>query len=112
MNITKIAVRDEARDFVREFVDDPQCLGLLRFFGTHPYTRFSRSAVLNGPSVNGDKSFLERALGRLVDQGIIKERIENGLSFYSLTVDGMLGSWVMELADLDWSEWQVLANPR
>jgi hypothetical protein len=110
MTIAAVSAREKACDFVREFADDRYSLRLLRFFGTHPYVRFSRLAILHAESMDGCKSFLEKALRRLVDQGIVKECVEKGFPLYSLTEDETLCSRVMELANLDWSEWRVVAN--
>ena len=110
MTIAEVSAQEKACGFVREFADDRYCLRLLHFFGAHPYTRFSRLAVLHAQSMDSCKSFLEKALRRLVGRGIIKECVENGFPLYSLTEDETLGSQVMELAKLDWSEWRVVAN--
>lgn len=111
MTIAEVSVQEKAYDLVREFADDRYCLRFLRFFGMHPYTRFSRLAIIHAQSMDGCKSFLEKALRRLVDQGIVRECVENGCPLYSLTENENLGSRVMELANLDWSEWRVVANP-
>jgi hypothetical protein len=84
MTVAEVSAQGKACDFVREFADDPHCLRLLRFFGAHPYTRFSRLAILHAKSIDGCKSCLEKALRRLVSQGIVKECVENGFPLYSL----------------------------
>jgi len=101
MNILKVSTQEKTKNFVRKFGNDPYCLMLLRFFGAHPYTRFDRLAIIGTQSINGSESFLEKALGRLVDQGIVKECVENGFPIYSLAGDEMLSSLAMEVASRD-----------
>ncbi len=105
MTIAKVSAQEKARDLVREFADDSYCLNLLHFFGGHPYARFNWLAVLHAQGMDGGKSFLEKALRGLIDQGIVKECVENGFVLYSVTDDEMLRRQVIELAKLDWSEW-------
>jgi hypothetical protein len=112
MFIAKVYEQGKGRDFAREFADDPHCLRLLRFFGEHPYTRFSRLAIPGKQSLDGRKSFLEKALKRLVDQGIVNECVQNGLSLYSLTKDETMGNLVTEMASLDWNQWRAITNTK
>lgn len=110
MTIAEVSTQEKACDFVREFADDRYSLRLLRFLGMHPYARFGRLAILHAECTDSRKSFLEKALRRLVDQGIVKECVENGFSLYSLTEDKTLANRVMELAKLDWREWRIVVN--
>ncbi len=107
MTIAEVSAQEKARDFLREFADDSYCLNLLHFFGEHPYARFNWLAVLHAQGMDGGKSFLEKALRGLIDQGIVRECGDNGSALYSLTEDEMLRRQVMELAKLDWREWRI-----
>ncbi len=98
MTIAKVSAPEKTRDFVWKFADDSYCLNLLHFFGGHPYARFNRLAILHAQSMDGGKSFLEKALRGLIDQGVVRECVENGFALYSLTEDEMLRRQVMELA--------------
>lgn len=64
--------------------NDPGCAELLLFFGRHPYTRFSRLAIVN--ALNAWKTDGEKAIKRLEEKGLLKSYTINGVSFYSLTV--------------------------
>jgi hypothetical protein len=112
MTITKIAAREKACDFVGEFADNPDCLRIIHFFIMHPYARFNRLAIPHSQNANGCQSSLGKCLRGLVDQGFIKECSENGLPLYYLSRDDMVISLAIEMANLDWRDWNVLTNPK
>ncbi len=85
--MAEIAPRLEA-GAERDFVKDALYLRFVQFFGSHPYTWFDRPAVFDANRCYGNSFTLGESLRVLVDRGIIKERIVNGSSVYSLTGDG------------------------
>ncbi len=72
----------------RESAKDALFLRFVQFFGAHPYTWFDRPAIFDANRPYGDSFTLGESLRILVARGIIKERIVNGSSVYSLTGDG------------------------
>jgi hypothetical protein len=91
---------------IKDFSDDPYCLELIQFFGWHPNTRFSGLAILHALSVNGERRYINKALTQLVDKGIVKTYSENGIALYCLTDNNSLRKKALDIAGLDWSQWQ------
>jgi hypothetical protein len=100
-----IAVEDQLSKCIRNYNDD-RCslLELLRFLGKHPYTRFSKAAIVLALKNQG--VFVERGLRYLVDIGIVTLEIENMIQLFSLTSDENVQNWALELVKLDWCQWQ------
>jgi DNA-binding transcriptional ArsR family regulator len=90
---------------VQNYADD-RCslLELLRFLGKHPYTRFSRAAIVL--ALRNQGVFVERGLKYLVDNGIVTFEEEKKIQLYSLTGSEPMRNWALELVRLDWCQWQ------
>jgi hypothetical protein len=88
--------------------DNPYCLELIQFFGWHPATRFSELAILHALSVSGERRYITKALSRLVDNGAVKTYSENGIALYCLTDEEPLRQAALDIARLDWSQWQLM----
>jgi hypothetical protein len=86
-------------------IKNRHCLELLRFFVTHPNTRFNRLAVLQ--SQNESEYEVERALTCLITEGIVKVAIENNLRFYSLTENESKRKSGIEMVKPGWHRWQL-----
>jgi hypothetical protein len=99
------AIEDELAKCVQNYADD-RCnlLELLRFFGKHPYTRFSRAAIVLALKNQG--IFVERGLKYLVENGIVTTETENKIQLYSLTSSEHVQNWALEIVRLDWRQWQ------
>ncbi|HEX9897558.1 MAG TPA: hypothetical protein VGA85_07885 [Dehalococcoidales bacterium] len=93
---------------IKEYSDDPYCLELIQFFGWHPNACFSGLAILHALSVSGERRYVEKALRQLIDKGVVKTYSENNIAFYRLTDDKALHQAVLDIARLDWGEWQVM----
>ncbi len=107
MIVAETTLQEKLCQFIKQHVDDQCCLlELLQFFGRYPHTRFSGLAVIH--ALNGRRLHTERALRYLVDKGVVKKRSENNVSLYSLTEDESLRSLILDLAKLDWGQWQLL----
>ena len=108
MTIAAIAIQEKLRQFMgEEYADNQYCLlEILRFFGRHPSTRFSRLAIVH--ALSGGKSQIERVLAYLANKGLIKANIENDILFYQLTENNSLRSFVLEIAALDRHQWQIV----
>ena len=100
-----VAVEDQLARCVQNYADD-RCnlLELLRFLGKHPYTRFSRAAVVLALKNQGVS--VERGLKYLVDKGIVTVETDNRIELYSLTCNEPVRNWALELVRLDWCQWQ------
>ncbi len=99
------AIDDNLARCFRNYADERwSLLELLRFLGKHPYTRFSRAAIVNALRQQG--VFVERALKYLVETGLITVEAENNINLYSLASKEPMRSWAEELVRLDWRQWQ------
>jgi hypothetical protein len=106
MVTTQATVRKYLCKMITEYKDDPYCLELIQFFGWHPDTRFSGLAITHALSVSGERRYIDKALRQLVDKGIVKTYSENGIALYCLTDNSKLRQNALEVAGLDWSQWQ------
>ena len=93
---------------IGRYADDYNCLEILRFFGTYPFTRFGELAVIHALSGNGGKFRIESALRRLIHDGVVKTHVENGVSLYRLTEDESVHNSVVHLAKMDWTQWSLV----
>jgi len=110
MVVSAIAVEEKLSQFVKDYVDDYYCLELFRFFGAYPDTHFNRLAIIHALNVNGGKLYVEQALSRLIDKGVIKTYSTNDTSLYSLTGDEPLHSLVLCISKLTWHQWQLMLH--
>ncbi len=105
----EIAIEPTLCQFIKEYADDQYCLELLQFFGGYPHARFSWLAVVHALNVNGGRLYVERALRHLINKGVVRTYIEgNNLPLYFLTGDEPLRRPALELAKLDWHQWQLV----
>ena len=79
---------------------------LLLFWGLHPSARFESKAIMYALECN--RLDTERALGTMVEEGLIDRSIYNGVTLYSLTTHGEIRQPVLELANLSWYEWELV----
>ncbi len=101
-----IALDEKLVVFIKEYKDDQYCLlELLRFLGRHPNTRYSRQVIVH--AMNSRKLYTERAIRYLVAKGVLRAHIEKTVPFYSLTEEEPLRSIALDLARLDWCQWQL-----
>lgn len=107
MRNTEISKQDAFEQLVDNYIEDHSCMELLRFFGSHPYTRFNRLAVILTLNGNGQRSEAESALAQLIEKGVVKASIENNVPLYSLTEDESIRRRVLELIHLEWYHRQL-----
>lgn len=101
------SVRETPVQIIGKYADDYNCLELLRFFGTYPFTRFGELAVVH--ALSGDARLrIESALRRLIRDGMIKTNVENGVTLYKLTEDESAHNSVVRLAKMDWAQWSLV----
>ncbi len=65
-----------------KYADEPHCLELLVFFNKHPRTRFSRLVLVH--AMNGKIPVIERALKRLVKDGLVTLHSDKIIPLYSI----------------------------
>ncbi len=107
MAVSEVAIEEKLCQFIKEYADGQYCLlELLRFWGRHPNTRFSQLAIVH--ALDSRRLYVETALKHLINEGIIKTYIENGDFRYSLTEDEELRNLVLDLARLNWCQWQLM----
>jgi hypothetical protein len=77
-NTSEITVAPESK-----YADDPHCLELLQFFNKHPRTRFSRLVLVHAIN-NGKLAVVDRALKRLVKDGLVILHSDKIVALYSI----------------------------
>jgi len=108
MVTTETGIADKLQQFIKGYADDQYCLELLRFWAKHSCMQFNRLAIVTG--FNGNRLRAERALKRLVGDGVVKTSIENDDPRYSLSKDESLRNLVSELARFDWHQWRSITG--
>jgi hypothetical protein len=104
-----VAIEGGLAECIQNYSDDRCCLlELLRFFGKHPHTRYSRCAVVQ--ALKNEGIFAERGLKYLAGKGLVSMEIENTIRLYSLTREEPMRSWVLDLLRYDWYHWQSLVR--
>jgi hypothetical protein len=82
MTTTRIAIEEKFSQLLSEYANDPYCREVLVFLRRHPYTRFSRLAIVH--ALNSHRLYIEQALNHLTNSGVIRSYLENNVPFYSL----------------------------
>jgi hypothetical protein len=82
MTATRIAIEEKISQLPSEYANDPYCRKVLVFLRRHPYTRFSRLAIVH--ALNSHRLYIEQALNHLTNSGVIRSYLENNVPFYSL----------------------------
>ena len=108
MVTTETGIADKLHQFIKGYADDKYCLELLRFWAKHSCMQFNRLAIITG--FNGNRLHAERALKRLVGDGVVKTYVENNDPRYSLAKDESLRSLISELARFDWHQWRSITG--
>ncbi len=110
MTTSEITIAEKLIQFIGECTGGQYCLKLLRFFGEHPYARFSRLALAQLLDASSGRLNIEIVLRYLIDKGMVRKYLENNVHLYSLTEDGSLHGLALDMAKLSWREWQVVVR--
>ncbi len=86
MTSTAFQITDRTTKLLSNYEDDFHCIELLQFFSKHPHTRFSQLALVHAID-NGKLVVIEKALKRLVQDGLVNEHSDKIVALYSLIVD-------------------------
>lgn len=107
MATSQTTVEEKVSQFMKEYADDRYCLlELLRFFGRHPHTRFSRLVIVH--ALNSQRFSTEKALKYLLDNEVVQLSLENNVPLYSLATEESLRNLALHVAKLDWYHWHVV----
>jgi hypothetical protein len=99
--------KEELRRFLQRHGDNRTKRELLLFWGKHPNARFTKFALCYAVDCSGLQA--EQSLKAHMEAGLVEEHTnERGLTFYSLTTDEAKRQQVIELADFDWSQWNLM----
>ncbi len=102
-----VVMEEQLTRYIKDYADDRYCLlELLRFLGKHPFTRFSRLAIVH--AFKNQSVLVSRGLKYLVDKELVTEEVENSIHLFSLTMTEQTRTWALELGQLDWNQWQSL----
>ena len=104
----KSTVLDNMAVFVKHYAWDKYSMDLLQLFGAFPHTRFSRLAIVHALNIHGARTYIDHAIHTLVDKGLVTISLSHNVELFSLTKDQEIRLHVLELAKLDWLQWQHL----
>lgn len=105
MFTSDVEIEEQLVKYTENYSDDrSSLLELIRFLGKHPYTRYSRAAIVL--AFRHQSIFVERGLKYLVAKGIVTQETENKIDLYSLTSCEEIKNWVFQLVKMDWCQWQ------
>lgn len=100
--------RPDVGQLMKKLISNRCCLSLLRFFAAHPNGRFSKLALVHATDEDGGRLVVEAALAQLVNEGVLKTDNENNICFYLLTRDEPMRQLVLNMAEFDWCQWQMV----
>jgi hypothetical protein len=106
--VTENETKKSLSQSMQRIVNDCDCLKLLRFFGSHPNSRFNKLAVTHAVDENGSKQKIEKALAQLMEEKVVEVNIENDVCLYHLTREDTMRQTVVDLAELDWLQFQSM----
>jgi hypothetical protein len=106
--VTKNDKRSYIEHMVRKFVRNNSCLGLLRFFASHPNGRFSKLAIVHAIDDECNRLEMDQALEEMVAEKILDIVKDNGNNFYMLTKEEVLRRLVLNMALFEWRDWQLV----
>ncbi len=93
---------------MKKFVKNNSCLGLLRFFASHPNGRFSKLAIVHAIDDECSRLEMDQALKEMVAEKILDVVRDNGICFYTLTKEEVLRRLVLNMALFEWRDWQLV----
>jgi hypothetical protein len=93
---------------MKKFVRNLSCLGLLRFFASHPNGRFSKLAIVHAIDDGCNRWETDQALEEMVAEKILDIARENGMIYYTLTKEEVLRRLVLNMALFEWRDWQLV----
>jgi hypothetical protein len=93
---------------MQKFVRNRSCLGLLRFFASHPDGRFSKLAIIHAIDDECNRLEMGRALEEMVAEKILDVSTDNGREYYVLTKEQVLRRLVLNMAVFEWRDWQLI----
>jgi len=108
IEVTKSEKQSCMGQLMKKFVGNRCCLGLLRFFAIHPNGRFSKLAVVHAIDEAGSRLEVEQALIQMADEGILKAANDNNNTFYMLTKEETTRRLILNVALLNWRDWQLV----
>jgi hypothetical protein len=106
MAISEVVIEEKLCQFIKEYGEGQYCLlELLRFLGRHPLACFSQLAIVR--ALDSNKQYVERALRHLINKGVVSVKVEYNEARYILTDDESIRKPVINVAKLDWFQWQL-----
>ena len=105
-------IKNDNRSYIepmmKKFVRNHSCLGLLRFFASHPNGRFSKLAVVHAIDDECNRLEMDQALEEMVAEKILDIVRENSIVYYTLTKEEVLRRLVLNMALFEWRDWQLM----
>ena len=105
-------IKNDNRSYIermmKKFVRNHGCLGLLRFFASHPNGRFSKLAIVHAIDDECNRLEMDQALEEMVAEKILDIARDNGNNYYMLTKEEVLRRLVLNMALFEWRDWQLV----
>ena len=105
-------IKNDNRSYIermmKKFVRNMSCLGLLRFFASHPNSRFSKLAIVHAIDDECNRLEMDQALEEMVAEKILDIVRDNGIDYYILTEEEVLRRLVLNMALFERHDWQLL----
>lgn len=99
---------EELLAFLRQHVAERLDMELLAFWGRHPEQRLPREVVAY--AIQCSRLDLERALGSMMEAGLVQSRVENGTVLYGLSPDDALRRLALAVASLGWQRRRAIVG--
>lgn len=106
MRASNVLAEEKLYHFLDKYGNTREKRELLLFFGSNPNAKFSKLAIFYALDCNRLK--FNRALGVMVEQGILDMYLQNDMPLYSLTTNNEIRRNVVELADVSLDRWFCL----
>lgn len=105
MNFNGIKTEEEFSQFIDEYPDDPYYLiEMLHFWVTHPCAQFNKLAIIH--ALDSRQIYTEKALHYLVNKGVLRGKVKNEISLYSLTEEKSMRDLVLNMVKSNLSQYQ------
>jgi len=106
--ITKNDNRSYIEHMMKKFVRNHSCLGLLRFFASHPNGRFIKLAIVHAIDDECNRLEMDQALEEMVVEKILDIVRDNGNNYFILTKEEVLRRLVLNMSLFEWRDWQLV----
>jgi len=106
METPKVLAEESLSCFLEKHGGNRAKTELLAFWSRHPNAKFSRLVLSH--ALDQTKLDTDRALKDMVESGLVDTYTRNSVTLFSLTTNEEIRRPVLEMAALDWNQWQLV----